>query len=212
MTRALGVILGFYALTVDLPKLLTSAEVDVVLRARDEVLKELKNIFCRAHQKLASKFYGPFKILRRIGSVAYELELPQTSRIHPMFHVSLLQRRMGNKVVQATPLPPLSKQGRPIIEPEEILAARSILRNGKDQEQVLVKWCHLSAEDATWETVAELRSRFPQILLGDKSVLEDRRDDESQKLSTKLKPIPNEEALRRGTQVRKPSWKLRGAA
>ena len=87
--------------------------------------------------------------------MAYELELPQTSRIHPVFHVSLLRRRMGNEIVQATPLPPLSEQGQPIVEPEEVLATRSVLNKGRDQEQVLVKWRHLSAENATWEAVAE---------------------------------------------------------
>ena len=34
---------------------------------------------------------GPFFITRRIGPVAYELELPQTWRIHPVFHTSLLR-------------------------------------------------------------------------------------------------------------------------
>ncbi|KAL0430619.1 UNVERIFIED_CONTAM: Transposon Ty3-I Gag-Pol polyprotein [Sesamum radiatum] len=41
--------------------------------------------------KLAKKFYGPFRVVRRVGAVPYELDLPESSRIHPVFHVSLLK-------------------------------------------------------------------------------------------------------------------------
>ena len=42
-------------------------------------------------RKLTDKWAGPFKILKKLSSVAYELELPKTWKIHPVFHISLLK-------------------------------------------------------------------------------------------------------------------------
>ncbi|KAI5385477.1 hypothetical protein KIW84_072176 [Lathyrus oleraceus] len=42
----------------------------------------------RINQKLSARFYGPFKILAKIGELAYRLQLPEQSRIHLVFHVS----------------------------------------------------------------------------------------------------------------------------
>ena len=49
----------------------------------------------RTHQKLGPHFPGPYKVLRRIGAVAYELQLQPTTRVHPVFHVSLLRPFKG---------------------------------------------------------------------------------------------------------------------
>ena len=44
------------------------------------------------YSKLAPRYCGPFEILAKVGSVAYQLDLPPTVKVHNVFHVSILKR------------------------------------------------------------------------------------------------------------------------
>lgn len=45
--------------------------------------------------KLAKRFYSPFQIIDRIDTVAYQLQLPESSQIHPVLHCSMLKSFHG---------------------------------------------------------------------------------------------------------------------
>ena len=53
--------------------------------------------------------------------MAYELELPENSKIHNIFHVSRLKRVLGKHINPCVDLPPLDNEGKLILEPEIIL-------------------------------------------------------------------------------------------
>lgn len=59
----------------------------------------------RRYEKLSLRFFDPYKVIRLVGPVA-ELELPASSRVHPIFHVSLLRPAFGQSPTSpTTPLP-----------------------------------------------------------------------------------------------------------
>jgi hypothetical protein len=64
----------------------------------------------RSSNKLSFRYFGPFKITDKIGSVAYRLALPDSSSIHPVFHVSQLKKVIAASHQVSTELPDPSIQ------------------------------------------------------------------------------------------------------
>jgi len=62
-------------------------------------------------QNLSPKSYDPYKVLKHIGLVAYKLELPSHSKIHPSFHVSCLNKVVSSNSYIQTCLPDLDEEG-----------------------------------------------------------------------------------------------------
>lgn len=115
----------------------------------------------RRNLKLSARYYGPYKILQRIGAVAYRLELPAGSTTHPVFHVSQLKRRIGPYVVPHSQAPIYDDDGLVIVQPLAILQHRMVKENNTAAVKVLVHWTNFSPEEATWEDWNYIRRQFP---------------------------------------------------
>jgi len=101
--------------------------------------------------KLAKCYFGPFPILERIGSVAYCLQLPLNSKLHPVFHCSLLRPHHGHLDLPVSPLPPEIIDNQPVLEPLAILSSCEDPSTSPPTRQVLVQWHGLAPKFSTWE-------------------------------------------------------------
>jgi hypothetical protein len=117
------------------------------------------SVLRRANHKLAFKFFGPFQVTERIGEVAYKLELPSTSRVHPVFHVSQLKPCLGPGQ-QA--LPQLPSADDVLQVPLQVLRRRVRQQGLRTIVQGLVQWSGKPESMATWEDLESLQQKFPQ--------------------------------------------------
>ncbi|KAH0670700.1 hypothetical protein KY290_026097 [Solanum tuberosum] len=123
------------------------------------------------HSKLSRRFFGPFQIIQRIGDVAYKLDLPPSSRIHPVFHVQVLRKCIGKPTNQITPIELLDQTPSVTLTPAAVLKTRDVTKGAHKVPQCLVKWVGLPIEDATWEDSYTLLQQFPHLNLEDKVLL-----------------------------------------
>ena len=79
----------------------------------------------KKYNKLLPKYYGPYRMLQNIGTMAYKLELPASSRVHPVFHVSCLKKVIGENLPVQTILLEVDEEGKIISEPEAVMVTRS---------------------------------------------------------------------------------------
>ena len=75
--------------------------------------------------KLSPKYYGPYKVLQEISTMAYKLDLPAASRVHPIFHVSFLKKVIGDKLPVQTIFLELDEEGKIILEAEVVTKTRT---------------------------------------------------------------------------------------
>ena len=107
----------------------------------DRVLLSTQNVglYCTGSPKLLPRYIGPFKILKRVGELAYKLELPPVLKIHPVFHVSRLRPFHDDGRVQPPPLP-IVVDGELEYEVEKIYGHRDTKRGKKTRREYLVRW------------------------------------------------------------------------
>ncbi|XP_058775850.1 uncharacterized protein LOC131650137 [Vicia villosa] len=121
---------------------------DYTFKVNDLVLLKLQpyrqhTVHRRSSQKLAPRFFGPFTVIKRIGQVAYMINLPSSSRIHPVVHVSLLRPYFGTTPEEDfEPIPPytpvpLTSEAEPHLrtceQQQHIITSENEVANNKVQ-------------------------------------------------------------------------------
>jgi hypothetical protein len=115
--------------------------------------------------KLSPRFIEPFRIFRRVGEMAYQLELPNNlSDVHNVFHVSQLKKCLHVPEEQL-PMEELSVKGDLTYTeyPIKILDTLTRVTRNKVIKMCKVQWSHHGKDEATCEREKELRIDFPHL-------------------------------------------------
>ncbi|WOH05165.1 hypothetical protein DCAR_0624579 [Daucus carota subsp. sativus] len=136
-----------------------------MLQQRQVVLQVAKESLTKAQHRM--KFYADQKrterMLDKVGTVAYRLKLPSHSRVHPVFHVSLLKKHVGPAPIMEGELPQTNEADIVTLEPSRVLQRRQVQRQGQNITQWLVQWKGLESYEASWEDVSFITNQFPQF-------------------------------------------------
>jgi hypothetical protein len=123
---------------------------------------------------------GPFKILEKVGSLAYRLDFPSYWRVHPVVSVSQLYHpaQGPDPFARPTPTPlPVATDGADLYEVDKIVDHQRIKRRKRWIRQYKVRWAGYDATDDAWidrdsllRTAGELVLEYDQAhLLGRKA-------------------------------------------
>ncbi|GJX20218.1 putative reverse transcriptase domain-containing protein, partial [Tanacetum coccineum] len=115
--------------------------------------------------KLNPRYVGSFKVLEKVGSVAYKLELPEElSRVHNTFHVSNLKKCYADEPL-AVPLDGLHFDDKLhfVEKPVEIMD-REVKRLKRSRIPIIkVRWTSRRGHEFTWECEDQFRKKYPHL-------------------------------------------------
>ncbi|GJU11255.1 putative reverse transcriptase domain-containing protein [Tanacetum coccineum] len=115
--------------------------------------------------KLNPRYIGPFKVLAKVGTVAYKLELPQQlSRVHSISHVSNLKKCLSNEPL-AIPLDEIHIDDKLhfVEEPVEIMDREVNRLKQLCIPIIKVRWNSRRGPEFTWEREDQFRKKYPHL-------------------------------------------------
>ncbi|GJU32496.1 hypothetical protein Tco_1176085 [Tanacetum coccineum] len=117
--------------------------------------------------KLNPRYIGPFKILAKVGTLAYRLELPeQLSRVYSTFHFSNLKKCFVDEPL-AIPLEEIQIDDKLhfIEEPVEIMDQE--VKRLKQSRILIVKvrWNSRRRPEFTWEREDQMKKKYPHLFV-----------------------------------------------
>ena len=115
--------------------------------------------------KLALRYIGPYEILDRVGKVSYRLALPpHLSQVHPVFHISLLQKYVPNEM-HVLPVQEILIRDDLSYEEQPVAIVDRQIRKLRRKEIVMLKiqWQRHNLEECTWESKQAMKERYPQL-------------------------------------------------
>ncbi|GKB21137.1 putative reverse transcriptase domain-containing protein [Tanacetum coccineum] len=141
----------------------------VLFKSRDKVMLKVSPwkgvIRFGKRGKLNPRYIGPFKIIAKVGTVAYRLELPERlSRVHSTFHVSKLKKCMADEPL-AIPLDEIQVDDKLhfIKEPVEIMD-REVKRLKQSRIPIVkVCWNYRRGPEFTWEREDQMQKKYPHL-------------------------------------------------
>ncbi|XP_058005397.1 uncharacterized protein LOC131181363 [Hevea brasiliensis] len=104
--------------------------------------------------KLSPRFINPYEIIKRVGPIAYRLALPpELSKIHNVFHVSVLKRYRSDPN-HLIPMETIEVQPDLTYEEESVAILTREVKELRNKQVSLVKvlWRNHAIEEATWES------------------------------------------------------------
>lgn len=114
---------------------------------------------------MSPRCIGPYRVIRKIGQVAYELELPpELAGVHHVFHVSMLRKCLGEPS-SVIPIEGIEFAGDLSFEevPVAILDRQVRKLGTKDIASVKVLWRNQNVLEATWEAEADMKTKYPYL-------------------------------------------------
>ena len=120
-------------------------------------------------EKISHIYVGPYKILKRIGKVAYELELQaELAAVHSAFHISLLKKCVGDPTF-IMPLESVALKDSLSYEDVLVEILDRQVRSFKNikVDSIKVLWRSQTVERATWEAEATMKARYPHLFPSD---------------------------------------------